>query len=1290
MMKWLRDLNNTRKTMLFIVPLLALLLVVSGCDDDDDDNNNGVAPEPESAQLRVTHLSPDAPPVDIYVDGAMVLSNVDYLAVSEYLELDAGMHNVQVYATGTTENAVIDADVSLMGEMAYTVAAVGKLDNIQPAVFEDMTEPGDDVMLRFVHASPDAPAVDITDMDGNVIFENVSFTEVGNYITVPEDQYNLQVRVAGTETIVLTLSNVMLNAETNYTVWAVGLAAEEGEMGLMAVATAETGSGSTSMVLPTDTALLRVSHLSPDAPPVDVYVDNRKVLENVAYLGVSNYLTVGAGTRNVQVYATGTMDNAVIDADVTVSMDMAYTVAAVGELASIQPAVYMDDRTTAGDVKVRFIHTSPNAPAVDITLADGTPLFEDVSFPEAAEFINVTGGTYDLQVRAAGTDNVVIGFNGVGLNDGDVVTIWAVGKLNGAEAEMLKAVATIDAPGNGADATVITPDMASVRVAHLSPDAPAVDVYVDGMMVLEGVGYLGLSPYLMVNSGSRQIQVFATGTDSEPVIDAVVSVETDMAYTVAATGSLGDNDLEPIVTMDSRETASGVQVRFAHTSPDAPEVDITLPDGTVLFDDVSFRELSPAEGYASLGAGTYDLQVRTSDGETIVQTFEDVELSNETTITVWAVDFLADDGLVRAVVTRDAFEDGSTAAVLTGVEYVPPMAEVRISHLSPDAPNVDVYVDGAMALENVAYLGVSPYLEVEAGDRLVQVFVTGTDSNPVIDATLTFEMDMAYTVAAIGSIDLGSFGPVVSMDQRDGESNVQARFVHASPDAPEVDITLTDGTVLFDNVEFGEFSPGTDAYAGLAGGTYDLQVRTSDGMTIVQQIDGVSLSDGTVYTLWAVDFLSDDGLVRVAATEDNVADGSNVGLLEGYVPMAELRVGHLSPDAPNVDVYFAGEMVLQNVPYLTVSDYLEIPAGTSQVQVYATGDMGSPVIDEMLTFNTNMAYTVAAIGSIGEGNFQPVVTNDSRMGNGEPWVRFVHASPDAPAVDVTTFTGSFLADNLDFSDVQGYSAFNDMVYDLFLRPAGTSDVAAGFAGVPFVSNTNITIWVVGFLGGEGNEALKAVITEETMGGMSPIVADVSGLTEVRVGHLSPDAPAVNVYIDGMMAVGNASYKDVTGYLTLTEGAHMVEIELTDGTPVLMETVMPEADNAYTVAAIGFAGGGTNPLMLNTWMDDRMTSGQAKLRFVHTSPDAPAVDVGVTDGPILFMDTVYPEAADEGYIEVAGGSYNLSVHLSGTDTEVLSLTDVAVMGGTNYSVFAIGTADAEDEIPLEALIVVDAE
>lgn len=53
-----------------------------------------------------------------------------------------------------------------------------------------------------------------------------------------------------------------------------------------------------------------------------------------------------------------------------------------------------------------------------------------------------------------------------------------------------------------------------VRFVHAVPDAPAVDIWVDGQVVAPNVGYKGFSPYLTVNAGERWLRVVPAGADS--------------------------------------------------------------------------------------------------------------------------------------------------------------------------------------------------------------------------------------------------------------------------------------------------------------------------------------------------------------------------------------------------------------------------------------------------------------------------------------------------------------------------------------------------------------------------------------------------------------------------------------------------------------------------------------------------------------------------------------------------------------------------------------------------------
>jgi hypothetical protein len=195
------------------------------------------------ACLNIIHASPDAPAVDVYVDGEMALGELPFGETSGWVAVPAGEHQVQVTAAGAElETAVIDANVTLEEGAAYEVAATGLLAEIEPQVNQvNLSDVGteDEPMarVRVVHASPDAPAVDVAVKGGDVLIENLAFPEASDYLSVPAGSYDLEVRPTGTSDVALDLPGVSFDAGMVYTIYAIGQTADETLTVLPVVAT---------------------------------------------------------------------------------------------------------------------------------------------------------------------------------------------------------------------------------------------------------------------------------------------------------------------------------------------------------------------------------------------------------------------------------------------------------------------------------------------------------------------------------------------------------------------------------------------------------------------------------------------------------------------------------------------------------------------------------------------------------------------------------------------------------------------------------------------------------------------------------------------------------------------------------------------------------------------------------------------------------------------------------------------------------------------------------------------
>jgi hypothetical protein len=185
---------------------------------------------------------------------------------------------------------------------------------------------------------------------------------------------------------------------------------------------------------------------------------------------------------------------------------------------------------------------------------------------------------------------------------------------------------------------------AKVRAFHNSPDTPPVDIYVNGAKTLANVSYGTLSGYLEVPKGTYHVQVkVAPSNAGDPA-----ALEADVRLgrrptTIAAIGSLtGDGGPLQLKVLRDRDTISRslTRLRVAHTSPDAPAVDVQAKLFGRWVRVVRDLEFGEASGYLLAPAGKYRLRIVAAGTSTVVKDLGKVRLKGSTSYTAWAVGFL--------------------------------------------------------------------------------------------------------------------------------------------------------------------------------------------------------------------------------------------------------------------------------------------------------------------------------------------------------------------------------------------------------------------------------------------------------------------------------------------------------------------------------------------------------------------------------------------------------------------------------------------------------------------------
>ena len=336
-------------------------------------------------------------------------------------------------------------------------------------------------------------------------------------------------------------------------------------------------------------------------------------------------------------------------------------------------------------------------------------------------------------------------------------------------------------------------------------------------------------------------------------------------------------------------------------------------------------------------------------------------------------------------------------------------AYIRFGHFSVDAGEVDIYLDGKVAADSVAFPDVSDWMEVSDGTVSVAVTAAGDSLDNAVLGPV--DIDLAggdwLTVAVIGDIEHETLAVQLLMedysDMVSGETRLSV--FHAIGDAAPVNVVVNETELVTLLGYPGYFGPESDGFAvrDIIAQAYEIILTAEDGTEVIN-VGEVLMGEGRNYFVAAVGLASDPQFVLVVTDPDDMMaeepDMEEVDLGDGTM---QARVAHLAPGVGDVDVYLAGDLIEAVLVFPGVGGWMEMDADVYQVAVTAAGD---PVEDAILEVDVPLAtdtyVTIAMIGSIEKDNLtvQLLVEDFSEIGAGETRLSVFHAISDAPPVNV--------------------------------------------------------------------------------------------------------------------------------------------------------------------------------------------------------------------------------------------------------------------------------------------------
>jgi hypothetical protein len=384
--------------------------------------------------------------------------------------------------------------------------------------------------FSYGHLAPGLPPVDVY-VDGNLAIEDLAFEEITGYVETRWRPRDLTFKEAGTDRVLVpptppapvrsgakqTVLLIKAGTERDPTILAYNQppgSAKPGRVRIVGV------------------------NAAADVDRLSVVGNERQKVQSIRYGRGSDALNVPSGKTRVRLETTG---------DQYKLFTRAYDLADRAEYSAIVGGLWEDGSLVLGLLRddlgefeepiaqIRFLHGLPGVSQLDFRV-DGNLLDDSVPYLRRRDYWPLLPLSHRVTANLAGTDVEVVDFGEVQLESDVSITfaafLDAAGEYRGVRFED---------PDEPADV-----ETARVRFLHLAPIEDAADVYLDDVLVFEGVPPGGITEYVRIDPGSRRVEArdlagetlapvrslgFGRGEDFTVVLDGLPDGDPALALT---------------------------------------------------------------------------------------------------------------------------------------------------------------------------------------------------------------------------------------------------------------------------------------------------------------------------------------------------------------------------------------------------------------------------------------------------------------------------------------------------------------------------------------------------------------------------------------------------------------------------------------------------------------------------------------------------------------------------------------------------------------------------------------
>jgi hypothetical protein len=382
-----------------------------------------------------------------------------------------------------------------------------------------------------------------------------------------------------------------------------------------------------------------------------------------------------------------------------------------------------------------------------------------------------------------------------------------------------------------------------------------------------------------------------------------------------------------------------------------------------------------------------------------------------------------------------------------------------------------------------------------------------------------------------------------------------------------------------------------------------------------------------------------------------------------------IRIVNAAADAPPIDIYINGRRWFFRLGYKDFTDFVTLEEGQHEVIIRKGGDKADsqPLFTKQIDVVKDTWANVVALGLLGGKDaaaFDLVTLPGDRTGTkGKGRVEFINAIPESAALDGISKNRD--GDDVVFANV-AYgkevvkAELGQSVYNFVFAPTGASEpVRVNLPEYPVVADVIYTNVLAGTLD-------KPVVITMTAGDLY-----------ARAVHASPDAPALDIYLNGKKTFENLGFKAATDFATLRSLVYNVELRpagaAPDTKPIYRRSLrLPAGQTSYLVVMGLLNGQGSDALRVYlTYTPSFLVRSRARFSVINASPGETLLDASVA-GKLVLRGIQFGNGSGR-YVDV--GTTDVTIFpFRKTEPALIALKGVALEGDTQYYVLAVNTAD----------------